>query len=495
MEVAHATVTHYEAEARAGQLSEADAKRLAMTTLRDMRYDKIEYFWINDLNDVMVMHPYKPALDGTKLDQIQDSTGKHLFVEFNQVVKSQGAGYVDYLWPKPGADNTTGYPKISYVQGFAPWGWVIGTGVYVDDIEAQFRRSAVKLLLWGVGMGGCIAAVLLLITRNITTTLGGDPRDVSTVARRIAQGDLSQAITAPAGSNLMADVKGMQETLRRMIDTILKNSEQLSSSADELLSTAEEVAERTLKQSDAASAMAASVEQMAVSIDQVKENARESHDLAANSAQLASQGAEVIHATGTAISTISGAAQATAGIVTDLGQQSAQITTIVNTIRDIAEQTNLLALNAAIEAARAGEQGRGFAVVADEVRKLAERTSLSTREIGDMVGKIQAGTQAAVDSMVSGVDVVNKGVSLAGEAGAAINGIRDDVARVSTVVNSIAATIAEQSLASTDIAQKVESIAQMSEESSTAMQHTLDAAQHLHRLAGELQATVSHFKT
>ncbi|RKT60724.1 methyl-accepting chemotaxis sensory transducer with Cache sensor [Azonexus fungiphilus] len=493
VEVAQLTVAHFEAQAKAGKISEDQAKQLAADAIRDMRYDNVEYFWINDLNDLMVMHPIRKDLEGKKLDQLKDKNGKLLFLEFNSVVKNKGAGFVDYLWPKPGADE--GVPKISYVMGFKPWGWVIGTGIYIDDVDAQFRRDAIKLLLWGLGIGGFIAVSLLLVSRSIIRTLGGDPAAASAITRRIAAGDLSSPVDCPPGENLLADIRAMQDTLRTMISTIVSNAEHVASAADQLLNASEEVADRARQQSDAASSMAASVEEMAVSIDQVKENAGEAHGISQQSAVISEEGAGVIHTAASEMRKISEAVQASSEIVEDLGRQSDQITSIVNTIREIADQTNLLALNAAIEAARAGEQGRGFAVVADEVRKLAERTSLSTTEIAEMVTKIQNGTRSAVGSMQSGVAKVSKGVELANQAGDSIERIRDGAQRVTFVVNGISDSISEQSQASNDIAQKLETIAQMSEESAIAVRHTADAARRLHTLSGELHEAVARFRT
>jgi len=495
VEVAVATVAHFEQQERAGTLPREQAQKAAKDALRAMRYQGNEYFWINDLSDVMVMHPIKPEMEGTKLDQIRDKNGKLLFVEFNRVVKAQGAGFVDYLWPKPGAADNV--PKISYVAGFQPWGWVIGSGIYIDDVDAKFRSDAGKLLLWGLGIGGFVAISLLLLSRNIIGTLGGDPAVASEVARHIAAGDLATPVECAPGaqSSLMFNIRSMQDTLRSMIASILGNAEQVAASADQLLRASEEVAERARQQSDAASSMAASVEEMAVSIDQVRENASEAHGISQESASTSEEGAAVIHSAATEMRKISDAVQDSSKIVEDLGRQSDQITSIVNTIKEIADQTNLLALNAAIEAARAGEQGRGFAVVADEVRKLAERTGHSTTEIAEMVGKIQGGTRSAVASMQAGVEQVGHGVELANQAGSSINRIREGAIRVTQVVNGISDSISEQSVASNDIAQKLETIAQMSEESANAVRETADAARRLHSLSASLHEAVSRFRT
>jgi methyl-accepting chemotaxis protein len=495
VEVAHATVAHYEKAAREGKMSVEEAQLAAAAAIRDMRYDKSEYFWINDLKDLMVMHPIKPELEGKKLDQLKDTNGKHLFVEFNETVKKQGAGFVDYVWPKPGSDASV--PKISYVKGFEPWGWVIGSGIYIDDVDAKFRTDAVKLLLWGLGIGGFVGISLLFLSRNIIRTLGGDPGEASTVVRRIAAGDLAGPVHTTTGDNssLLANISSMQETLRTMIGTIIGNAAQVSTAADELLHASEAVADRARQQSDAAASMAASVEQMAVSIDQVKENAAEAHGISQEAGAISQEGASVIHNAASEMRKISEAVQSSSTIVEDLGKQSDQITSIVNTIKEIADQTNLLALNAAIEAARAGEQGRGFAVVADEVRKLAERTSLSTTEIAGMVTKIQGGTRSAVTSMQAGVEQVSNGVELANQAGDSINRIRDGAERVTMVVNAISDSIAEQSTAGNQIAHQLETIAQMSEESAIAVGRTADAARHLHSLSASLHETVAQFRT
>jgi len=495
VEVAHATVGHYEQLAKSGVMTVDEAKLAAKEALRPLRYDKTEYFWINDLTDLMVMHPIKPELDGKKLDQLKDKNGKFLFAEFNRVVKAQGAGFVDYVWPKPGSENAV--PKISYVRGFEPWGWVIGTGIYIDDVDEKFRADAIKLLLWGLGIGGFISISLLLVSRNIIRTLGGDPEVASAVTRRIAAGDLATPVDGDPNDrdSLLGNIRTMQETLRHMISTITANAKQVANSADELLRASEQVADRARQQSDAASSMAAAVEEMAVSIDVVRDNANEAHTLSREAGTLSEEGASVIHNAATEMRKISQAVQSSSSIVEDLGHQSDQITSIVNTIKEIADQTNLLALNAAIEAARAGEQGRGFAVVADEVRKLAERTGLSTTEIAEMVNKIQNGTRSAVSSMQSGVEQVSSGVDLANQAGESITRIRDGAQRVTQMVTSISDSIAEQSAAGNQIAQQLETIAQMSEESATAVRNTANAARDLHTLSASLHQAVSQFRT
>lgn len=489
-------LTYYDKAAHDGQMSVEEAKKTAAAAIGAMRYDKTEYFWVHDIKDAtMIMHPIKPELNGKNLDGLKDKGGKQFFHEMNLVVRANGSGFVEYLWPKPGSED--GIPKISFVQEFKPWGWVLGSGSYIDDVDTKFRSDAIKLIFWGLGIAGFIAISLLLLSNNIIKTLGGDPGVASAITKRIATGDLATPVDCAPNDNdsLLANIRSMQETLRGMIASIVSNAEQVAAASRQLLAASEQVADRASQQSDAASSMAASVEEMAVSIDQVTENAAEAQSISQTAGAISEEGAAVIHTAASEMRKISEAVQSSSLIVEDLGRKSDQITSIVNTIKEIADQTNLLALNAAIEAARAGEQGRGFAVVADEVRKLAERTSSSTKEISEMVNAIQNGTRSAVSSMQAGVQQVSNGVELANQAGESINRIRDGSLRVSAVVNGISDSISEQSMASNEIAQKLETIAQMSEESSVAVRQTADAARHLQSLSTALHQTVAQFKT
>jgi methyl-accepting chemotaxis protein len=519
VEVAYTTAAQYDKLAKEGKMSAEDAQKAAQDSIRSMRYDTVEYFWINDLGKPapkMVMHPTVPALEGKVLDadrfnkatsmqpgvdgQVTAVSAKNLFIAFVEVVEAAGHGYVQYQWPRPKAGGGTTdelYPKLSYVKKFEPWGWVIGSGIYIDDVDAIFRQAATRFLAWGIGIGGFIALALFFVGRNIVNTLGGDPQYAAEITRQIAAGNLSTDVKCAPGDkdSLLAGMKEMQETLRKMISEIVAGAERLSSAAGELLHASEEVALRSRQQSESASAMAAAVEEMTVSIDQVSHNAHEAHGISADAGAASERGTSIIQNAAQEMRKISDAVLSSSQIIEELGQQSDQITSIVNTIREIADQTNLLALNAAIEAARAGEQGRGFAVVADEVRKLAERTSLSTTEIAGMVGKIQNGTRSAVASMQTGVGQASKGVDLANEAGQSIVSIRDGAMRVVAVVNDISSSISEQSAASSDIAKNIESIAQMSEESAQAVEKTTQAARHLQELSASLHSAVSRFKT
>ena len=355
-------------------------------------------------------------------------------------------------------------------------------------------RTLVLALAGAALVLGTVAAVL--VTRSITRQLGGDPNYVAGIASHIADGDLSQSVPVNGhdSSSMLAKIKLMQEKLRELVTQIQSSVDQVSRTAAHLSSSSGQVAEGTRQQTAAAAAMAASVEQMTVSIDHVSANAGEARSASSQSDALSEQGTVVIRKAVSEMGEIETVVQQSATIVEALNRQSNDISAVVNVIREIADQTNLLALNAAIEAARAGEQGRGFAVVADEVRKLAERTAKSTQEIAGMIEKIQGSTRDVVASMENSMQRVSHGVALANEAGQSITQIKSESSRVAQVVTNISESLMEQSNASRDIARNVEKIAQMSEENSTAVQETATAAQHLEQLAVALQSALGRFR-
>ena len=361
---------------------------------------------------------------------------------------------------------------------------------------SETYEMARNLTLAAVLVSLAIAAgISLWIIRSVTGPLGGEPNAAKAVVERIAQGDLTGEIHLKAGdsASLMAATAHMQASLRQMIGGLKQNAESVAGSAQQLATISHQVAAATAEQSSAAAAMASSVEEMTVSISHISESAQSAHLVTNQTGTLSQTSSHVIKTMAEEIKDISQTVSDAATTIQAMGESSQKISSIVLVIKEVADQTNLLALNAAIEAARAGEHGRGFAVVADEVRQLAERTAKATTEISNMINGVQSNAQAAVGIMQQAVSQVESGVDMAHKANESMQGIADGALKVVSAVNEISHALKEQSSASNEIAANVERIAQMSEENSAATLSTADTARQLEALASQTREAVSHF--
>ena len=344
------------------------------------------------------------------------------------------------------------------------------------------------------------ASLLLLLAQGrwVTLSIMGPLRTASRIAQSIAHGNLSEPIAEPKNqdeaSALIRSLATMQRDLRGMIEVVRSNAHGVNGMSERLSQGCHEVAGSSQQQSVAASTMAAAASEMTASIEEITRHAQRALDMASQAETLAKDGGRVIHQVVSDMDGIARSAQQSAQVIRTLDKESEAIYSIIQVIKGIADQTNLLALNAAIEAARAGEQGRGFAVVADEVRSLAGRTSASTQEIASMVGSIQQNTRAAVISMEEGVAQVDKGMAVTAEVERAIREILQATLSTTELVNDISRTISEQSLASNEIAHQVERIAGMSERNSRVIGETASTTDELSSLAGKLSQSVDRFR-
>jgi len=491
VEVALGILEHHHKLAASGAISEEEARKAAREALRGLRYAKGDYYFVFDSAHKYVLFPSKPEFEGVDKSDMTDANGKFLVRELVSAAQ-QGGGFVDYWFPKAG--QQTAEPKLSYAALFAPWGWIVGTGIYIDDVDTEFKQNA--LLLGGISVALlCVLSLLgWQIGGSVLRQLGGEPQLAAAVMQKVAGGDLTASIAhAPTGSLLHA-LDGMVVSLRQLISEINDDANRLVSNAESIAHASDEVANSAEQQSDATSAMAAAIEQLTVSSNHIADSARDTARDTNEAVDLSGQGASRVQRATAAIENIAGTVTDVSERIHALEERANQVSSIANVIKDIAGQTNLLALNAAIEAARAGEQGRGFAVVADEVRKLAERTSSATTEIEQMIVGIQGDTEAAVAAMNEALPEVQEGVQLAGSASESLQAIQEGAHRTLDRVDEVADATMEQSAASTSIAQRVEQIANMVEETTTTIRGTAATAHELENIAINLKQLIGKFK-
>ena len=463
VETAHGFIAYYHSLAAAGTLPEADAKRHAMAAVKALRYSGAEYFWINDLQQRMLMHPFKPELDGQDMTDNQDPTGLPLFVEFTKVVKDQGAGFVFYMWPKPGSD--TPVQKISYVKGFAPWGWIVGSGVYLDTVQETFIARVVMFSVGTLVLAAALLVICLLIARSITRPLN----DAVRIANTVAAGDLTSTIVVRSDDEtgqLLQALKAMNASLVKIVGEVRHGTDTVATASREIACANIDLASRTEEEASSLQETASAMEELTSTVKQNADNARQADQMAICASEVAVKGGSVV-----------------AQVIDTMGSIHAsakRIVDIIGVIDGIAFQTNILALNAAVEAARAGEQGRGFAVVAAEVRQLAQRSAAAAKEI-----------KALIDDSVERID---HGAALVDQAGTTMNEIVASVQRVTDIMGEITAASREQIAGIEQINIAITQMDQVTQRNAALVEQEAAAADALQDQATQLDTLVSVFK-
>ena len=451
----------------AGGLTEADAKKQAAAEIGKIRYSGNEYIWINDMTPKMVMHPIKPELNDKDLSGNKDPNGLKLFVAFVDTVKAQGSGFVDYLWPKPGAKDPE--PKRSYVAGFKPWGWVIGSGVYIDDVSGIARRDATIALALVIAFGVGALVAVEWFARGLKRRLN----QMREVVEAVANGDLrAQAVGGQGTGNdeigqVLTQVAAMQGRLSDLVRAIRDATDSIQHASREVAMGSQDLSQRSEQAASSLQQTAASMHELTQQVTHSAQAAHQTNQLAIGAADRARLGADVM---GEVVQTMDGIAGA-----------SRKIADIISVIDGVAFQTNILALNAAVEAARAGEQGRGFAVVASEVRALAQRSANAAKEI-----------KALINDSVTRVDA---GGAQVGRAGEAMGQILQSVQQVSGTVAEISQSSAGQSDGLAQINQAVKHLDDMTQQNAALVEETAAAAESLQQQARLLNEHVATFRT
>ena len=436
---------------------------------------------------------FHPSLTGKSILDVKDADGKAGVLS---PVLEQKAGSI--FFPMQDDAGQVRERIVTFERADSWGGWALVGGTYRDEFMRDARALRNLLILAGaiavVGLVGLLYAFVALRLRPLTA--------LAHAVRRIGEGDLTVRADATGAHErsrnelhvLALETNRMAENFNRLITGVRHNAAAITQASSHMTQTADALADSARAQSEAAISMAATVDEVGANVQGVSDNAAQANDLTRRSKELAGSGAQALEQVVERIGRITTSVDRSAQTLEELGAQTQKISGIASLITAIAEQTNLLALNAAIEAARAGEQGRGFAVVADEVRKLAERTASSTREIAGMVQSIQAASTAAEAGMRETVGFVSDGQARVQSAGEAISQMNTQAGEVAAVVGDISTAMAEQAAASGAIGTQVEQVARMSENNTAGARSAAEAARELARIAGDMSQAIASFK-
>ena len=358
------------------------------------------------------------------------------------------------------------------------------------------EKSAVKLLILIAIVAILVSGIMaFFIVRNLSTGVKLMVDNIDNV-NAIAKGDLTKPITVNSKDEvgqLLGALETMRSTLQPMIKEMKDNALQLASASAELTDVNEQTTQNLHAQQTEVEQVVTAVNEMAATVQEVSRNAASTSETAQAANDTTSNGYRVVQQTINSISELASGVESAATVLHELEQHSESIGGVLDVIKGIAEQTNLLALNAAIEAARAGEQGRGFAVVADEVRTLASRTQESTTEIEEMIAKLQSGAHQAVETMENGREKATDSVEQANQAGAALEEITGAVSSISDMNTQIASAAEEQAVVADEINKNITTISSLGEQNATGANRTTEAARALSQIADQQQAMVEYF--
>lgn len=508
VEAAYSLMKAYDEKVQTGQLTREEAMGRAKEAIKVLRYgeSRREYvFVVNEADCSMIMHPIKPALDGQDLSEFKDENGKLLFVEMVEVCKKNTMGFVDYFWPKPGGDKAVA--KLSFIRSYKPWGWIAGTGVYVDDLASQL--FAIKAKIYSVILLVSLISILLsfFIAHRISKRLKLSVQ----FAEKISEGDLMSHLEIDQNDEvgiLANALNKMVVQLGKMFGELSANASDLSSSSIQLAAISEQLNSAAGQTSSKVGNITSSVENVTASVAAISASAEQSlmgvNTVTTAAREMTGTISEISANTEKANTTAKQAVEdvaVTLEAINKLGVAANEINKVTDAIYEISEQTNLLALNATIEAARAGEAGKGFSVVAAEIKDLAKQTTEATGEIDRQLKGIQFSTKDAVDK-INGISAIiydlDEVVSLVTrslrEQSTNTEEIVSHISQVHQGIEEISNNLSQVVASSDEVSKDLTNMDSNSKETTEGSQQVNQSAESLSEMSSVLNQSISRFR-
>ena len=490
VENAYSLVKYY--HDRSDELGEETAKAQALEALAALRYDDGSgYFWVNDYQHVLLMHPLKPQLKGKDVTNTTDAAGKHHWQEMVSTVKRNGEGFVEYQYQGPQVD----YPedKVSYVKGLRDWGWIIGSGVFYTDVQEAFWSDVKRSVI--------IESLVVLLALSLSCFIvRGIVRPLKTVTahlQTVSSGDLTSHIDMKRKDELgiLADsANQMSLSLSTTLSQVAHAINELQTVSLQMSSNTAETQRGMDAQFQEVEKVASAMNEMSYSIRDVADNAKDTAQATNTVQETTRTSSQDLNATNENIQALTLHVEQANKVIIELLSQTKEIDSVLGVIGDISEQTNLLALNAAIEAARAGEAGRGFAVVADEVRSLASRTQTSTVEIRAIIEKLQQKSSDASDSMATSATQAEQGAERMRTAAENLSNTLVQVDDVSNRSIEIASAAEQQGQVAEEINSNLIGIREVSERVLEGSHEVTKGSEMVANMAESLRKQINQFR-
>ncbi|PKG39502.1 methyl-accepting chemotaxis protein [Psychromonas sp. Urea-02u-13] len=487
------TVIQLENMAETGKLSVIEAKKVATQILKENKYKDNEYVYVANEEMEFIAAPHDQQLHGTSFHDFKDATGGSV-ADILLAAVNKESGIAKYLWNSERDGKVVQITSIA--QESPKWRWVVGTGISDAETDARFWSTAKWMVIETLALAIIVSVLLFLFVRDLLRTLGGEPSEVLSVVQKVAQGDLAFKVNddnIPADS-IYGSTLQMKSSLHHMLLSVNQLVEGFRSELNEADRRTQNMDEVSQSQNSETDMVATAMVEMTSSSQTVSEHAQNTAHATQQADKEGEQARSLTEASSASLMTLVTRVSEAGEVIEELGGDVDNIVSVLDVIRGIAEQTNLLALNAAIEAARAGEQGRGFAVVADEVRSLAGRTQDSTKEIQGMIERLQSASQRAVSSINMSIENSQTTVEKSEESAEALGRIAESLSTITEMSHHIAEAAGEQSRVGDDISMRISTISDNARNGSEIASGAKDSTAKMRAAAANLEEELASFR-